>query len=301
MAEVHYVHEPGAWIDIGPHVFPIRKYQLLADYLESELHVGTARIHSREPVLDEDLARVHTPGYLRDLADARETWATVGSELPVEPAVIAGFRAMAGGSIAALRLALDHGVGFHVGGGLHHAFPDHAEGFCYLHDVAIAVERLRADVGLERVLFVDTDVHQGNGTAVIYAGDADTFTYSIHQERNYPPKQRSDLDRGLEDRTDDDTYLDLLQRDLDTIDTRFTPDAVCYVAGVDPHHEDQLGGLALTADGLRRRDDAVLARYVGRGIPVGIFLAGGYAPSAEQTAHLHLGTARAAEAATSPA
>jgi len=297
LATVHYVHQADAWIDIGPHVFPIRKYQLLGEFLRSELEVEPERIHPWEAVTDEDLERVHTPRYLRDLAEARETWATRSSELPVTPEVIAGFRAMAGGSIAALRLALEHGMGFHVGGGLHHAFPDHAEGFCYLHDMAIAVERMRAETGLERVLFVDTDVHQGNGTAVVYAGAPDTFTYSIHQERNYPLKQRSDLDRGLDDGTDDETYLRILTRDLDTIDSRFRPDAVCYVAGVDPHHEDQLGGLGLTADGLRRRDDAVLGRYVGRGIPVGIFLAGGYAPSAEQTAHLHLGTARAAEAA----
>jgi len=294
---VHYVHEPSAWIDIGPHVFPIEKYRLLGDLLRDELGVGPDRIHGWDVVRDEDLARVHTPGYLRDLSEGKETWATLSSELPVEADVIQGFRAMAGGSIAALRLALTHGVGFHVGGGLHHAFPDHAEGFCYLHDVAIAVERSRAEVGLDRVLFVDADVHQGNGTAVIYAGDSDTFTYSIHQERNYPFKQRSDLDRGLDDGVEDEPYLDLLEQDLDTIDTRFSPDAVCYVAGVDPFGGDQLGGLALSEAGLYRRDLAVIRRYVARGIPVGIFLAGGYAPTPEQTARLHLGTARAAEAA----
>jgi acetoin utilization deacetylase AcuC-like enzyme len=204
---------------------------------------------------------------------------------------------MVGGSIAAARLALEHGVGFHIGGGFHHAFPDHAEGFCYLHDVAIAVERLRADVGVERVLFVDTDVHQGNGTAVIYAQDRDTFTYSIHQENNYPIKQRSDLDRGLDDGVADAAYLRALSDDLDTIDRRFVqqPDLLCYVAGVDPYREDQLGGLALTAEGLAQRDALVLRRYRERGVPVAVFLAGGYAPTPETTARLHLGTAQAAE------
>ena len=297
---VHYVCNPGAAPDIGEHVFPIEKYTIVPGLLVEELGVEPERLHGWDEVNDEDLERVHTSKYLADLREARPSWATLSSELPVSATVIQGFQAMAGGSIAAVRLALAHGIGFHVGGGFHHAFADHAEGFCYFHDMAIAVERLRADEGIERVLFVDVDVHQGNGTAHIYAEDADTFTYSIHQENNYPVKQRSDLDRGLDDGIGDDTYLEVLLRDLDTIDARFpTPDLVCYVAGVDPYRRDQLGGLALTAEGLSRRDGAVLERYGQRG-PVAVFLAGGYAPSAEETAQLHLGTARAAEAVCRP-
>lgn len=297
MVSVHYVHQEHSAVDIGDHVFPTEKYGLLAQYLRDELHVGDERFHGWEDVFDEDLERVHTPRYLQDLRAVRRSWATMSSELPVTAEVIEGFRRMVGGSIAAVRLALQHGVGFHLGGGFHHAFPDHAEGFCFLHDMAVAVERLRADEGLGRVLFVDVDVHQGNGTAVVYGGDRDTFTYSIHQDNNYPVKQRSDLDRGLDDGIDDTTYVRQLAHDLDAIDAQFTPELVCYVAGVDAHHEDRLGGLGLSLEGILARDRLVLSRYVGRRIPVAVFLAGGYAPSPAQTARLHLQTARAAEEA----
>lgn len=294
---VQYVHEPMAHIDIGPHVFPTEKYDLLADAIRRELGVDEARFHGWEALTSNDLARVHTPQYLSDLSHARISPATESSELPVTASVIGGFQRMAGGSLTAARLALRHGIGFHVGGGFHHAFADHAEGFCYINDMAIAIERLRAKDGLGRVLFVDVDVHQGNGTAAIYVEDPETFTYSIHQENNYPVKERSDLDRGLEDGVGDDEYLACLREDLEAIDRTFEPELVCYVAGVDPHRDDMLGGLALTDDGILERDRMVLSRYVARGIPVAIFLAGGYSPDPAQTAKLHLGTARAAEEA----
>ena len=295
MAEVHYVYHPDAGIDIGPHVFPTEKYALLAQYLRDELGVGNKRFHGWEDVTDEDIRRVHTRAYVEDLQLARTSRATLSSELPVTHDVIDAFWAMAGGSIAAVGLALQHGVGFHIGGGFHHAFPDHAEGFCYLHDMAIAAEHFRAQAGLGRVLFVDVDLHQGNGTAVIYRGDENTYTYSIHQEHNYPLKQQSDLDRGLKDRTGDEQYLECLQDDLDAVDRCFEPQLVCYVAGVDPFRGDQLGGLALSEEGLRQRDRLVLDRFIGRGVPVAVFLAGGYAATPQQTARLHLGTATAAE------
>lgn len=292
---VHYVCNSKAAPDIGEHVFPIEKYAILRRLLIEEMGTEPARMHGWDEVCDEDLERVHTRQYLEDLRQARVSRATLSSELPVTRPVIEGFRAMVGGSIATVRLAIAHGIGFHVGGGFHHAFADHAEGFCYLHDMAIAVERHRADQEIQRVLFIDVDVHQGNGTALIYAGDADTFTYSIHQENNYPVKQHSDLDRGLGDGIGDEDYLEALLQDLETVEERFPePDLVCYVAGVDPYLRDQLGGLGLTAQGLSRRDTSVLERYARRG-PVAVFLAGGYAPSAEETARLHLGTAQAAE------
>lgn len=297
MAEVHYVYQADAGIDIGPHVFPTEKYALLARYVRDELGVEDERFHAWQAVTDEDLARVHSPAYLQDLRLARVTPATLSSELPVTREVIDGFLAMTGGSIAAVGLALQHGVGFHIGGGFHHAFPDHAEGFCYLHDMAIAVERFRAQAYLDKVLFVDVDLHQGNGTVAIYQGDENTFTYSIHQERNYPIKENSDLDRGLDDGIGDDEYLDYLQQDLNAIDRRFAPQLACYVAGVDPFWGDQLGGLSLTQQGLRRRDQLVLGRFIGRGVSVAVFLAGGYAQTPQQTARLHLETAMAAEEA----
>lgn len=295
---VAYVRGEIEAIDLGNHPFPLEKYAILERLLREELHVPEHRFHAADEVSDEDLARVHTPRYLEDLAAARETWATQSSELPVTSELISGFRGLVGASMAAARLALRDGVGYCIGGGFHHAFPDHAEGFCYYHDVAIAVEKVRADEGVGRVLIVDTDVHQGNGSALIYSQDPDTYTYSIHQEHNYPLKQRSDLDSGLEDGVEDEEYLLRLEKDLDKVAGAFSgPELVCYVAGVDPYRQDRLGGLMLTRDGVRRRDAFVMDRFVSQGIPVAVFLAGGYAPEPETTARLHLGTAWAAEEA----
>jgi len=292
---VHYVHHPQPTIDIGPHVFPVEKYGILCERIRSEVGVEDARWHEAGPVERADLERVHSTAYVDDLMNARISAATMRSELPVREDVISGFLAMAGGAITTARLALEHGVGFHVGGGLHHAFADHAEGFCYVNDVAVAIARMRYEGRVGRVLVVDVDVHQGNGTAAIFADDPETFTYSIHQENNYPIKERSDLDRGLPDRIEDEAYLALLAEDLDRIDAHFEPDLVWYLAGVDPYERDQLGGLWLTAEGLRRRDAFVLERYAGRGLPIAISLAGGYAPSPQETAELHMGTVRVAE------
>ena len=294
---VHYVHVGDAPLDIGPHVFPIEKYVLMPRALREELGVPDERMHGPERLARDDLTRVHGASYVEDLEYARVSPATARSELPVERAVIDGFVTMAGGTLAAARLALEHGIGFHVGGGFHHAFADHAEGFCYVNDVAVAIARLRSEGRVGPVAVVDVDVHQGNGTAHMLAGDPDSFTYSIHQQNNYPIKERSDLDRGLGDGVGDEDYLRFLGDDLDALDARIRPELVFYLAGVDPYRFDQLGGLALTREGLEARDRLVLERYTGRGVPVAVVLAGGYARSPEETTALHLGTARAAEGA----
>ncbi len=295
--QVHYVEHPDASIDIGPHVFPIEKYGIVPQLLRSELGIAEDRFHPPETLTDRDLARIHTAAYISDLQHARTTPATAASELPVTHPVIQGFLAMAGGSATTVGLALEHGIGFHVGGGFHHAFSDRAEGFCYVNDVAVAIERGRADHGLSQVLIVDADVHQGNGTAAIYTNDAHVFTYSIHQEHNYPVKQRSDFDRGLEDGVDDVEYRRVLTADLDEIERRFAPQLVCYLAGVDPYEHDQLGGLKLTQAGLEQRDRSVFDHFIRCGVPIAVLLAGGYAQSPDETFMLHVGTARAAEAA----
>lgn len=292
---LHFVLPPPGSLDFGPHVFPVEKYALVPRLVREELGVGADRFHPPDDLTFDDLLRVHDPAYCDDLEHARETEATLSSELPVDAGVIQGIRSMAGGTVTALRLALEHGVGFHLGGGFHHAFRDHAEGFCYLNDIALAIEGLRAERGLGRVLIVDVDVHQGNGTASIFADDANTFTYSIHQERNYPfYKEASDLDRGLADGVGDRDYMHALTADLDAVDARFDPQLVLVVAGVDPYEFDQLGGLRLTPLGLEQRDEAVFQRYLRRGLPLAIVLAGGYARTAEETSRLHLGTVRAA-------
>jgi acetoin utilization deacetylase AcuC-like enzyme len=184
----------------------------------------------------------------------------------------------------------------HLGGGYHHAFPDHGEGFCLINDVAIAIRMLQRDGAARRVAVVDLDVHHGNGTAAIFAGDETVFTFSMHQENNYPAwKPPGDLDLGLPDETDDQAYLALLARHLPEILRRHAPELVVYLAGADPHERDQLGGLALTTDGLRRRDALVLETAGERGIPVAVTLAGGYAANERDTVEIHVNTVREAQ------
>jgi len=177
-----------------------------------------------------------------------------------------------------------------LGGGFHHAFPSHGEGFCLYNDVAVAIRVLQRDGVITRAAIVDADVHQGNGTAFIFDGDASVFTFSIHQEHNYPhPKPRGSLDVGLPDGADDHEYLRALELALPAV-LASRPDVLFYVAGADPFFEDQLGGLNLTFEGLRGRDDLVFSAARGARIPVVIVLAGGYARRVEDTAAIHIAT-----------
>ena len=178
----------------------------------------------------------------------------------------------------------------HLGGGLHHAFPDHGEGFCLFNDVAVAIRRLQRDGRLRRAAIVDCDVHHGNGTAFIFAADPSVFTFSIHQQQNYPAwKPASDLDVGLDDGAGDDEYLTRLAAALPNV-MRAHPQLIVYLAGSDPFKEDRLGGLALTLEGLRRRDRLVLDAAASASIPVAVVLAGGYAERVEDTVQAHANT-----------
>ena len=216
-------------------------------------------------------------------------------EIPYSKETVEAFWLAAGGSILAARCALQDGFGVNLGGGFHHAFPDHGEGFCMIHDVAIAIRRLQADGVIRRVMVVDTDVHQGNGTAAIFAADPDVFTFSIHQENNYPvPKPPSDVDINLEDGSGDEEYLDALAKGLAGAFARFRPDLLFYLGGSDPYREDQLGGLWLTLGGLRRRDALVFGEARQRDVPVAVTLAGGYARKLEDTVTIHVNTVLAA-------
>ena len=245
----------------------------------------------------EDLLLVHTNAYVDDLADARLTPRTLHSELPVNRKVIDAFRLAAGGSVLAARLAAERGVAVHLGGGFHHAFPDHAEGFCYVNDAAVAARASQRDGVAKSVLIVDLDLHQGNGTAAIFRGDDSVFTFSMHQENNYPVKERSDLDIGLADGTADDEYLSLLGESLPGLRERTRPDLVLYLAGADPYENDKLGGLSLTLSGLRERDRLVFDAFAPRGVPVAVLLAGGYARLLADTVAIHATTCLEAIAA----
>jgi len=290
------VYHEGYDLRLGAHVFQSQKFRMVRDALLAEGIADPGDFLSPEPATDEDILRVHTRGWVDKLEHDKLSIAErVRLEIPYSQAVVRGFWLAAGGSILAARCALKDGFGFNIGGGFHHAFPGHGEGFCMIHDVAVAIRRLQADGTLQRVLVVDTDVHQGNGTAAIFADDASVFTVSLHQENNYPdPKPPSDLDVNIADGVGDEQYLELLDKALAEAFRRFSPQMLFYIGGADPYRDDQLGGLALTMRGLQERDALVFADARLRGLPVAVAFAGGYARNVEDTVRIHVNTVIAA-------
>ncbi len=319
-------------LNLGSHVFPAVKFKLIRERCLADGLAAPEDFLEPEPARDEDVLRVHTREWVRKLKTGRLTpWEVMRLEVPYSPQLVRAFWLSAGGSTLAARCARRDGCGFNLGGGFHHAFPDHGEGFCAINDVAVALRRLQAEgpkgSGLRTAMVVDLDVHHGNGTAAIFAADPSIFTLSMHQENNYPhPKPPSDLDVGLADFTRDDTYLRLLREALDEAFRRFAvdapkrvpassvagatglsenvvghhesrgagheprPDLIFYLAGADPYMEDQLGGLALTIEGLKERDRLVIEAARSRGIPIAITFAGGYARHVSDTVQIHINT-----------
>lgn len=296
MASVPVIWHPAYEVDIGPHVFPTRKYRLVKERLVREGTISDERIVRPEPASDADVSLVHTTEYVRKIREGRfSPYDVMLLEVSFSPALREAMWICAGGTILAGRRALVEAVAVHLGGGFHHAFPDHGEGFCLINDVAIAIRALQRDGAVRRAVVIDLDVHHGNGTAVIFAGDADVFTFSMHQEHNYPAwKPPSDLDIGLEDGTGDEEYLRFLAERLPRIVATHGPELAFYVAGADPYRQDQLGGLGLTLDGLRRRDELVFDSLAVAGVPVVVTLAGGYALNPDDTLEIHCNTVRAA-------
>ena len=275
-------------IDIGTHVYPTIKYQLVQRALADR---GGSAFIEPTPAGWDDLALVHTPGYLEKARTGSFDPGEVAQlELPWSPGVVEGFRLMTGGTIDAARDGVLSGVGLHIGGGFHHAFANHGEGFCLFNDVAVAIRVLQREGRIVRAAVVDCDVHHGNGTAMIFDGDPSVFTFSIHQQHNYPAfKPRSSLDIGVEDGIGDAEYLGKLRGALQTV-LLFEPDAVFYLAGADPYEDDQLGGLRLSMTGLRDRDRLVFSTCRTARIPVVLTLAGGYARRVEDTVAIHCAT-----------
>jgi acetoin utilization deacetylase AcuC-like enzyme len=280
------------------HQFPIIKYALIRQRLEAE---GVLRSSAFiEPTLAErdEILLAHTPDYYDRLVAGQLTEREIRRlGLPWSEVLVGRSRASVGGTLGAARAAIDDGIAANLGGGTHHAFADHGEGFCVLNDIAIAIRVLRGEGAIHRAAVIDLDVHQGNGTAAIFADDPETFTLSLHGEKNYPlVKQQSTIDVALADRTGDGEYLDLLGHHLATIFDRFRPDVVFYQAGVDPFHDDRLGRLALTFAGLRQRDLMVLGACRKQSLPCVITLGGGYARNVADTVEAHCNTLRAASA-----
>jgi acetoin utilization deacetylase AcuC-like enzyme len=278
------------------HPFPISKYSLLKDRLLRERVIAAEDLITPEPLGLDDLALVHTREYLAKLDNGSLSMAEQRRlGMPWSEALWKRSRLAAGGTLLAARVALEEGIAGNLAGGTHHAFPDHAEGFCVLNDVAIAIVKLRSEGSIRRAVIVDLDVHQGNGTAAIFEGSADVLTFSMHGERNYPlAKMRSTVDIPLADGTEDDAYLDALGRHLPGVldragsaGTRPCPDIAFYLAGVDIAAGDRYGKLAVSEEGIRRRDRRVIDAIRSRGIPLAIVLGGGYAASPARTAELH--------------
>lgn len=294
------VYHEGYDLRLGQHVFQSQKFRMVRDLLLADHIAEPSDILAPEPATDEDILRVHTREWVdKCLHDKLTLSERMRLEIPYSEAAVKGFWLAAGGSILAAHCAAKEGFGINIGGGFHHAFPGHGEGFCMIHDVAVAIRRLQSEGALRRVLIVDTDVHQGNGTAAIFAGDADVFTLSLHQENNYPePKPPSDLDVNLADGVGDEEYLELLDKALASAFRRFAPEMIFYIGGADPYREDQLGGLRLSMRGLQERDALVFAEARLRGLPVAVAFAGGYARNVEDTVRIHVNTIIAAREAS---
>ena len=321
------VYSDAYYLPIGAHVFPAEKYRRVHDRLIAGGVADVGDFLEPQPAADQDILLVHTPEYVNKLKTGtlspREA---MELEVPFSQELVEAFWLAAGGSILAARLCLTDRVCVSIGGGFHHAFPDHGEGFCMINDVAVAIRRLQRDGKLRTAMTVDCDVHQGNGTAAIFAGTrtesvplpsvssstlsapgaaktkmrgahaGDVFTISLHQHNNYPMfKPPSSIDVDLPDGTGDDDYLAWLDNALSSGLRQFEPDLLCYVAGADPYREDQLGGLSLTIEGLKKRDELVFRVARARDIPVMVTYAGGYARNVEDTVTIHCNTIIAAK------
>jgi acetoin utilization deacetylase AcuC-like enzyme len=283
-------------LNLGAHVFPSQKYRLVYERLLQDAIASQEDFLKPAPASEEDILRVHSQDYLYKLKTGSLTRAEVmRMEVPYSAELIEACWLAAGGSVLSARRALEDGFSANIGGGFHHAYPDHGEGFCVIHDVAVAIRKMQADGAIERAMVVDTDVHQGNGTAAIFGGDETVFTMSIHQEHNYPyPKPPSTVDVNLPDGTGDADYLAILEKYLHRSFEEFSPQLLFYVAGADPYQEDQLGGLALTMEGLAQRDAVVLGYAQRNQVPTAVTLAGGYARKVEDTVTIHVNTVKAA-------
>ena len=294
MSTYRVFYSPYYYADIGEgHVFPIRKFELVRDRLLAEQTLTPDEILEPLPADIADLLLVHTEDYISRLQSGMLTAKEIRKlGLPWSHSLVRRSLHAISGSIMAARLALDTGIASNLAGGTHHAYPDRGEGYCVLNDVAVAIRVLQRDELAKRFLIVDLDVHQGDGTAFIFQDSPEVFTFSMHGAKNYPLfKQKSKLDIELADRTSDDEYLETLSEILPRLLVH-DPDVIFYLAGADPYEKDKLGRLALTIDGLRRRDRIVLDFARRNGIPVVTTMSGGYAVDIEDTVEIHCNTVR---------
>lgn len=275
------------------HRFPMAKYQQLRNWLQHADWCGEHVFRIPVPATDTQLGHVHTPEYIQRMSRGE----MLGIEMrrigfPWSPQLVERARRSVGGTIAAAHAAQQDGIGVNLAGGTHHAFADAGQGYCVFNDTAVAARELQAtSAAISRVLIVDLDVHQGNGTAAIFADDPTVFTFSMHSAKNFPfRKHAADLDVSLPDGTTDEPYLDRLDRALDEAIHEIRPDFVFYIAGADPYEGDRLGRLRLTVAGLMARDRMVLTRCRDLSLPVAISMGGGYAKNINEIVQIHANT-----------
>jgi acetoin utilization deacetylase AcuC-like enzyme len=290
------VYHSGYDLNFGTHVFPTRKYRLMRERLLAEAFAEESDFVEPRAATRDQLLLAHDEEWIRKLETGTLSYhEIVQLEVPYSRKMVQAFFLAAGGTIEAARLALRHGVAINIGGGFHHAFRGHGEGFCAVNDIAVAINTMLREGVIARAMVIDLDVHHGNGTAAIFAGSRDVFTLSLHQQNNYPrEKPQSTIDVGLPDLTGDHEYLAKLRGVCAPAVAGFRPDLVIYVAGSDPYFDDQLGGLALTMEGMRARDQMVFEAALRAGAGIAVVLAGGYANRLEDTVSLHSQTAYAA-------
>lgn len=287
------IYSPEYQADIGAHVFPMEKYALVFSRLREEGILEQVDLLSPEPASRASLALAHTRAYLDSLFSLRWDHHTKFSELPLTREIVEAYLLASEGTVLAARESLARKLAANLGGGFHHAMSDRAEGFCYINDLAVAIRVLQHEKRIRKAAVIDCDLHQGNGTARIFQDDPSVYTFSMHQENLYPPKERSTKDIGLRDFTRDDEYLRLLSQALPEILDQFHPEIVLYQAGADPYEEDLLGCLRITMEGLQKRDAMVIEGCAERGIPVAVTLGGGYAMDTRDTVAIHCNTIRA--------
>lgn len=279
-------------VDLGNHVFRTDKYRLLKERILKEGLCKYVDFIEPEYPSYEELYLVHRKEWVEKLKTGTlSLHELLRLEIPYSDELFEMAVLSVVGTIMACKLAIENKITYHIGGGFHHAYPDHGEGFCALNDIAVGIRVAQKEKLIERAMVVDCDLHQGNGTAKIFENDPSVFTFSIHQEDNYPiPKERSSLDIGLYSGDGDIEYLNLLKSHFPKLYKDFNPQLVVYLAGADPYEFDQLGGLKLTKEGLKERDRIVIEEAFNLSIPVAIVLGGGYAYDVNDTVDIHFNT-----------
>ena len=274
------------------HSFPVTKYALLREKITAAGIIDPGDLRIPEPAGDDEILRAHDPEYWQRLQNGELTPKEIRRVgLPWSPEIVIRARHSAGATIAACRAALEEGVAVNLGGGTHHAFSNRGQGFCWLNDTVIAARAMQAENRAGRIVIVDCDVHQGNGTAAILANDSTIFTFSIHGENNFPfHKETSDLDVALKDGCGDDKYLAALDTGLSKSFKGIEADLVIYLAGSDPYEDDRYGRMSLTKAGLAARDHLVFQRANDAGLPVAVTMAGGYARLVDDTVDINFQT-----------